>query len=435
MIETAAMSERTSSIFCGLDFGTSNSTVGLINSGRPYLAPLEQGRVVIPSAIFFSAETGEIQFGRRAIGDYVDGVEGRLMRALKSVAGTSLMRDRTQVRGGSIAFVDVLGLFLKHLKEHAERKAGGEISSAVLGRPVHFVDGDESADREAEGQLAAAARSVGFSTVAFQFEPIAAALDYESGIARERLALIVDIGGGTADFSIVRVSPERAKAADRRDDILANVGVHIGGTDFDRLLSLARVMPHFGYRTQTADGRLYLPSHYYYYLASWHLINQLYTSKTMQELREMRYQAAQPELVQRLMTLIEHRQGHRLASEVEAAKIALTSEAEATIAVDLDDEVLSLAVTRVDLDAAIGEATGRIVATIRSALSEAGLSSGDIQALFLTGGSTQNSLCADEHPRDVPRGGGGRRRHVRLGRTWAGARRQHPLRLIFRTCA
>src|SRR5690606_23202398 len=121
----------------------------------------------------------------------------------------------------------------------------------VMGRPVQFVDDDPVADREAQGQLEAAVRAQGFSEIAFQFEPIAAALDYERQVTAERLALIVDLGGGTSDFTIIRVGPERARKVDRADDILATAGVHIGGTDFDRLLSMSRVMPELGLGSRT----------------------------------------------------------------------------------------------------------------------------------------------------------------------------------------
>ena len=232
--------------FGGIDFGTSNSTVGLIENGRPRLAPLEDGNVTLPSAVFFNFEDNQTYLGRRAISDYTDGAEGRLMRALKSVLGSSLVNEKTRIKARSIAFTDIIGLFIAHLKDRLEAQAGGAVDSVVLGRPVQFVDDDAEADAKAEGELEKAARAQGFQHIAFQFEPIAAALDYEQTVAREELALIIDMGGGTSDFSIVRVSPQRAGAADRKDDILANRGIHIGGTDFDRLLSVAHVMPRTG---------------------------------------------------------------------------------------------------------------------------------------------------------------------------------------------
>ena len=154
---------------------------------------------------------------------------------------------------------------------------------------MQFVDDDAEADAKAQGELEKAARAQGFKHIAFQFEPIAAALDYEQRVTREELALIVDMGGGTSDFSIVRVSPQRARSTDRKDDILANRGIHIGGTDFDRLLSIAHVMPQLGYLTPTKDGKRNLPASYFIDLATWQRINLVYTAKAMTHLRQIRY--------------------------------------------------------------------------------------------------------------------------------------------------
>ena len=109
----------------------------------------------------------------------------------------------------------------------------------MLGRPVFFVDDDPARDASAQRALEAAARQAGFTDVRFQYEPIAAAFDYERGVAAEQVVLVADIGGGTSDFSVVRVGPRRAVAIDRKPDILANHGVHIAGTDFDRRIELA----------------------------------------------------------------------------------------------------------------------------------------------------------------------------------------------------
>ena len=189
-------------------------------------------------------------YGRAAIAAYMRGDDGRLLRGLKSTLGSSLIDEKTRIGARAVSFKAVLARFFQHLHARMETEAG-PISQVVLGRPVHFVDDDAAGDAKAQGVLEDIARATGFSEVAFQFEPIAAALQYEQGIAREELVLIVDIGGGTSDFSIVRVSPDRARAADRAGDILANDGIRVGGTDFDRLLSLAEVMPQLGFKAST----------------------------------------------------------------------------------------------------------------------------------------------------------------------------------------
>ncbi|MEP9372303.1 Hsp70 family protein [Mesorhizobium sp. KR1-2] len=372
----------------GIDFGTSNSTVGYMHGGRPKLVPLEGEHVAMPSAVFYNFEDNGTYFGRRAIADYTENAEGRLLRALKSVLGSSLIHEKTRIKARYLAFSDIIGTFIANLKNQLDAEVGADIESVVLGRPVHFVDEDEAADRDAQNQLEAAARAQGFKHIAFQFEPIAAALDYEQSVTREELALIIDIGGGTSDFSIVRVSPERARAADRKDDILASTGVHIGGTDFDRLLSVAHLMPELGYKTQTKDGKRNLPAGYFNDLATWQRINMLYTPKAMTDLRQIRYEAAKPELVDRMIDIVANRQGHALAGTVERAKIDLTDRDDTSMTVKLTEETLSLPVTRAGLDEAIDAAVERVANTVQKTLADAGVEAQRITTLFLTGGST-----------------------------------------------
>lgn len=380
-------------IFGGMDFGTSNSTVAVLRSGLPELVPLEDGQVTLPSAIFFDFEDNRTLFGRRAIGRYADGVEGRLMRALKSVLGSSLISEKTRIKSRSIAFSEIIGMVVAELKRQLERHVGRPVDRIVMGRPVHFVDGDEEADARAEHELKQAARAQGFSDVEFQFEPIAAALNYEQGVTREELALIVDMGGGTSDFSVIRVSPERARKTDRKDDILANKGIHIGGTDFDRLLSLRHVMPHLGYMTPTRDAKRNLPAGYFVDFATWQRINLLYTPKARSDLRQIRYEAARPDLVDRFIAMVEHRHGHALAARVEAAKIALTLAERASVTADVPGAAFEASIRRDALEASIAQPVEQVTQTVADTLREAGVASEAITSVFLTGGSTAVPLA------------------------------------------
>src|ERR1700760_531315 len=199
---------------CGLDFGTSNTTLGTIDDNTPVLAALELDHTTIPSAIFYEADGG-VRIGRRAIEAYVDGVNGRLMRSLKSVLGTSLIDETTRLGRQRVKFRDVIASYLGAVKRRAEQATGRELRDVVHGRPVHFVDNAPDADRKAEQTLREIAREVGFNEVTFQFEPIAAALDYERQLAAEEVALIADIGGGTYDFLIVPFGTERHVKVDR----------------------------------------------------------------------------------------------------------------------------------------------------------------------------------------------------------------------------
>jgi hypothetical chaperone protein len=375
---------------CGLDFGTSNSTLGIVGAnGAPRLLPLEGEKLTLPSVIFFSFEDGQTYFGREALSEYVGGAEGRIMRALKSVLGTALINDVTRIKARQMAFTDIVGLFLARLRDRSEAALGQSLTNVVVGRPVHFVDDDAKADAEAQGQLEGAVRKQGFKHIEFQFEPIAAALDYEQQTTSEELALVIDIGGGTSDFSIVRVSPERAKSQDRQSDILATAGVHVGGTDFDRLLSMAKAMPHLGYQTPTLDGKRILPSAPYYDLATWHRINRLYNPQTILDLKTTRRAAKYPGRVDQLIALIEDRQGHRLASEVEEAKIALTDATATDLVFESRDVRLKSHITREDLTLALDGAIDKIKSKIADTLRLADLAHADIQTLIMTGGSTQ----------------------------------------------
>jgi len=384
------------SAFGGIDFGTSNSTVGVIRNGRARLVALEGEQPTLPSAVFFNFEDGHTYFGRRAISDYTDSIEGRLMRSLKSVLGSSLANEKTRIKARQIGFIDIIGLFIDHLKKRLEDDAGGPVENVVLGRPVQFVDDDTAADSKAQGELEKAARAQGFRHVAFQFEPIAAALDYEQKVAREELALIVDMGGGTSDFSIVRVSPERARSTDRKADILANRGIHIGGTDFDRLLSITHVMPELGYLTRTKDHKRNLPAAYFIDLATWQRINLVYTARAMNDLRQIRYEAERADLVDRFIHVVEHRYGHAMAGLVERAKIALTDQPSAEVKVSLPGAHFSSEITRAGLEETISGDIERVAATVRQTIADAGIVASAITAVFLTGGSTAIPLARQQ---------------------------------------
>jgi hypothetical chaperone protein len=372
---------------CGVDFGTSNSTVGWARPGQSALLALEDGKATLPSVVFFNADDDEVSYGRAALAGYLAGYEGRLMRSLKSLLGTSLIDGQTEVGGRALPFRMLLAHFIGELKRRAERAAGREFSSAVFGRPVFFVDDSAAADRLAEDTLAGIARAVGFKDIAFQYEPIAAAFDYESQIRREELVLIADIGGGTSDFSLVRLAPERALKAERRDDILATGGVHIGGTDFDKYLSLAAAMPLLGYGSRLINDTD-IPSSYYFNLATWHTINLAYTRKAQAQLAELVRDAREPDKLGRLQRLIDERAGHWLAMQVEEGKIALSDAASVTLDLDRLAPPLALTLQRHDFEAAIGHLIDGVSQTVLKLLADAGVTPAAVDTVFFTGGSS-----------------------------------------------
>jgi hypothetical chaperone protein len=387
----------TPSSFCAIDFGTSNSAVAVPDAaGSMRLIELEPGQRTMPTAVFYFAEGRHDAdgppraFGRAAVAAYVDGHDGRLMRSMKSILGSPLIDQTTDVGGGRGArYSDIVAGYLKRL-----RRLAGEPARAVLGRPVFFVDGEPERDAAAQAQLEACARAAGFHEVHFQYEPIAAAFDFEQQATREQLVLVADIGGGTSDFSIVRVGPERMQRLARRDDILASHGVHIAGTDFDRHIELAGLLPEFGYRATGPSGRE-VPSGIYFDLATWHLINTCYAPLRVAEWRGMKQWFNDVRQHARLMTVLEDRLGHELAARAEGAKIAVSGGADTTV--DLGhvepglvlplSERLAVDALRADLD--------RIIATAHETVALAGLQAGQIDALYFTGGSTGLRLLVD----------------------------------------
>ena len=380
---------------CGLDFGTSNSTVAWHDGSQVSLLTLEDDKPTLPSVIFFNADLDEVAYGRAALTAYLDGYEGRLMRSMKSLLGTSMMEGHTEVQGRRLPYQQLLTQYMAELKRRAEGAAGQGFTHAVFGRPVHFVDDDAQADRIAEQSLQDIARAIGFREVAFQFEPIAAALDYESRLSSEELVLVVDIGGGTADFSVIRLSPQGRAKIDRQDDILSNTGVHIGGTDFDKYLSLQHLMPLLGMGGRLSNG-IEMPSANYFNLATWHTINLIYSQKVVREIQDICRDIGDAELKYRcecLLHLIEDRDGHWLALKAEEAKIALSSAPQVQLALErlrskTERIPVELMIDQLQLQAALQSLFLQLNATIALALEQAAVHHDQIDTIFFTGGAS-----------------------------------------------
>jgi hypothetical chaperone protein len=371
----------------GIDFGTSNSTVGWWRPGVPSLLPLEDDRITLPSALFFNYEERRPVFGRLALHEYLEGYEGRLMRSLKSLLGSSLLKSETTVLGSAVPFKQILGLFLAELKQRGEAIAERPFEQAVIGRPVFFVDDNPAADQEAADTLLGVAKASGFKDVSFQYEPIAAAFDYESSLDQEELVLIVDIGGGTSDFSLIRLAPERHQLAEREDDILATGGVHIGGTDFDKQLSLHSVMPLFGYGSRMKSAAP-MPTSTHLNLATWHTINAVYAQQSLRSLQSMRYDIRDTTSIDRLYKLIEQRAGHWLAMQIEQSKISLSDNQRLQLSLERIEAELSVELTRSAFNQSIDGLLQRVRDSVSQLLLQAGISQTQVDTVFFTGGSS-----------------------------------------------
>ena len=373
----------------GIDFGTSNSAMAWLGpEGSARLIPLEGDALAMPTAVFYNAEDGSTHFGRDAIRHYLEGTEGRLMRSLKSLLGSPLLLETTQIGHQQISFQDIIGTFLATLRERATQTLGSAPRRVVMGRPVHFVDDDPERDALAEASLRQAVEAVGFDEVSFQLEPIAAALDYEQRLTQESTVLVVDLGGGTSDFTVVRLGPERMPRTDRSSDILATTGVHIGGTDYDRQLNLAQVMPLLGYRHIGPEQRE-VPNRVFFDLATWHLIHWQYQPRAIAHAQTLRSNYSEPRLHERLMCVLTERHGHHMAHEVEQAKIRCSvNRADTGIELSVIERGLQAGLAASDMQAHLQDLLARTVACARECVQRAGLTDGSLDAIYLTGGSS-----------------------------------------------
>lgn len=390
------MPASTDPVVLGIDFGTSNSAASW-RVGHDPAQPLKlEGEAhALPTALFFNAEEHRTHFGRDAVAQYLAGTEGRLMRSLKSLLGSPLLLEKTEVNGQGISFQEIIATFLAEIKARAVRQMGAEPTQVVLGRPVHFVDDHPERDALAQQMLLQAAHMAGLHNVSFQLEPIAAAFDYERRISRESRVLVADIGGGTSDFTVVQLGPQRLqRGGDRTRDILATRGIHIGGTDFDQRLSLAHAMPLLGFRHTGPDGRE-VPSAVFFDLSTWHLIHWRYSAKAMRDAQALRTNYANPALHQRLMTVLQERLAHHMANDVEQAKISISQASQGgqtSPACRMDfgylERNLSAELQADSLAACLHAPLAQVVQCALGCVAAAGLQPEELDAIYLTGGSS-----------------------------------------------
>lgn len=372
---------------CGIDFGTSNSTIGMLKDNKPKLIKLENNSVTIPSAVFYEDEFNETVYGRKALNYYRNHYSGRLLRSFKSVLGTSLMDETTKVQKVKVPFTKIIQDFISYMKLQTEHIEQTNLDYAIIGRPINFVDNDEAKNKLAQNTLEQIAKDAGFKGVAFQYEPIAASLKYEQSLNNEELVLIIDIGGGTTDISVINLSPKFINTPDRSKHCLANHGVHIGGTDFDKHLSLKTVMPLLG----SNDN---MPKHIYHDIATWHRINNIYTAEFKRSILHARTKL-NPIHYKRIINILNQRLASSIAFNVEESKIELSNLPYVTKDFSFIEDNLNITIKQQDLQQAINNDLLRIKHAIDECLTQAGIKPNDINSIFLTGGSSQMKTVKD----------------------------------------
>ncbi|SDF21129.1 Hsp70 family protein [Sulfitobacter delicatus] len=303
----------------GIDFGTSNTAAGIAIDGVPHLIALEAEAQTLPTAVFFDFESYEMRIGAAASDALLAGAEGRYMRGLKSLLGTRLMREKRVLLGERLDFIDIVARFLSTVKTRAEAATGQKFDAALSGRPVRFHSDNDARNAQALIDLKEAYARAGFSQVDFMNEPEAAAQANRDALRPGDLGLVVDIGGGTSDFTLFR-----QRGADEID-ILASHGIRLGGTDFDRSLSIGRVMPQLGMGSEIRhafgnDTHL-APNAIFNDLATWAKIPFLYGPETHRAAADLQKFAVHPKRLARLVKVLDEELGHDLAFAVEAGKI------------------------------------------------------------------------------------------------------------------
>lgn len=379
-----------------IDFGTSNSAAAILHDGVVRRIPLENGHDTLPTAVFFPAHGGEMRIGSAAAEALVVGAEGRYMRALKSVLGTALVHEPRLIGGKRRSVADVIAAYLTQLRLRAEAMTGGRITRALSGRPVHFHSANPARDAQAEADLRACYLAAGFEEVAFLPEPEAAALASHGLGAPGALGLVVDIGGGTSDFSIFR-----SLGPGQRPEILANHGIRLGGTDFDHAVSMAHVMPHLGLggalRREMGAGLLPVPQAIYVDLATWAKIPFLYAPEVRRQVAGMVKLAEDRRAMERLATVLTEELGHEIAFAVERGKIAANGAAgTGRIALGSVEPGLSAAVSAASLDACLGPARAALRTAMAETLAQAQVERSQIAALVLVGGASLMGFVAEE---------------------------------------
>ena len=387
----------------GIDFGTTNSSVALVrDDGGVELVrfPARDGETFSSRSVMYLEKVKEASGVRRvhswtgpaAIEHYLDAEEkGRLIQSLKSYLPSRSLTG-TGIFGRQYSFEDLVGRILSDLREQAERQFGRPIRRAMVGRPVRFVGAEtEEDDAYAVGRLRAAFARAGFESVELELEPVAAAYAYQSTLDHDELILIGDFGGGTSDFSLLRVGPGVRRRGRAPEDVLGNSGVRLAGDSFDARIVRKLVSPALGSDSYARSMNKILPAvpaWIYANLERWHYLSFLRTHEVTEILRSARLRALEPEKIKALSSLIEEDLGYQLHRAVQQVKFELSHAESAEFRFRDGSMELQIPVTRVEFEGWIAEELRAIESSVDSLLESSGVGAGDVDRVFLTGGSS-----------------------------------------------
>lgn len=370
-----------------IDFGTSNSAVGVARGGYAHILEMEQGKQTLPTALFFDFEKKTVNYGSLAEQALFEGAWGRYMRALKSLLGTPLIRESSVILGKRTSYIEIVARFLLEMKTRAQKQTGLTYTRALSGRPVRFHN-DPKRDAQALLDLTECYQIAGFEQVRFMNEPEAAARAQAHVLEAGDVGLVIDIGGGTSDFTVFK------SAADGAIEIIQSEGLRLGGTDFDRLLSFEHVMPLMGRnsRIKHAFGKEthLAPNAIFADLATWQKIPFLYAPDTRRAAKDLLKYAVEPEKLARLHRVLEDERGHDLAFAVELAKIDVNTKKLASVDIKLDalERRMTSSLPALGLAFTLQPSAVQIADMAKICVQNAGLKSSDVTHLIMVGGSS-----------------------------------------------
>lgn len=385
----------------GIDFGTTNSSIARVNDrGEVHLAQFPYSGEMTPSyrSLLYLEQMKERGVNTLKSWSGPEGIErylsadhkGRLIQSLKSFLANRNLQS-TDVFGRKYTLEELIARILKDLREKATHQFGIPITNAVVGRPVRFVGAEnEEQDRYAESRLRNAFKIAGYESVHFEFEPIAAAHYYESQLDHEELILIGDFGGGTSDFSLIRVGPRIRRQGRSASDLLGNAGVGVAGDSFDAKLVRHLMSPALGAGTDVRSMKRLLPVPAWIYgkLEHWHHLSFLRAKDVMDLLARIKTDAVEPQKIAALIHLIKEDLGYQLHQSIQAVKYELSNNTAATF--HFSDGIVDLTakVTRSSFESWVSEELKQIETCLDSLLKTTGVHPKSVDAVFLTGGSS-----------------------------------------------
>ncbi|MEO9969909.1 MAG: Hsp70 family protein [Hyphomonadaceae bacterium] len=367
----------------GIDFGTSNTSVAFRAGNEINLAPLEASSTSIPTAIFYDALTRDTLLGNSAVTAYEEGEDGRLMRSIKSLLGTALIDESTQVGNRRVSFKAIVTQFLWGILNQIERSTGEKVTSVTQGRPVSFNDTDPVRDAKAQDILQDCLNQAGVADVTFLEEPVAAAKSVTFSPERENLAIVIDIGGGTSDFSVIRVSKNNNVF-----EVLSSAGVYVGGNELDRLLSFHDIAKLFGKDETFEKTRLPTPNEPYAVLSDWKLLHKMYARDMAAKVKWMRTQSPNSDGIAALQYLIARQDAHRYANKIEDIKVGLSQHKSALFQYPMNSSTLEKHVHRSEFELLIDAPLAKMEQALDECLIAADVADAQLTDIILVGGST-----------------------------------------------